>query len=205
VFSVEFLTWLITYFQRTFLQALQWKVTVPVARKTRPYVSGSPLGGCCDHSNLVEREPYHNHNAAQCCNINVGCIYCRYLVVSSVMKSDQQQGIGSEQQHLILPSKTLGSTARGQGHETSQMLSNLSRLESVNQSQHCLLSSKVSAAPHESKVNSNSCSSGLLHFGHSTSSPQLTRGQLLGQDFGLLPDQTGGQVDHVTHSKSAAQ
>jgi hypothetical protein len=79
------------------LQAFQWKVTVPVARKTRPYVSGSPLGGCCDHSNLVEREPYHNHNAGQCCNINVGCIYCRYLVASSVMKSDQQQGIGSEQ------------------------------------------------------------------------------------------------------------
>ncbi|CAK9199128.1 unnamed protein product [Sphagnum troendelagicum] len=127
--------------------------------------------------------------------------YSKYLVVSSVMKSDQQQGIGSEQQHLILPSKTLGSTARGQGHETSQMLSNLSRLESVNQSRHCLLSSKVSAAPHESKVNSNSCSSGLLHFGHSTSSPQLTRGQLLGQDFGLLPDQTGGQVDHVTHNQ----
>ncbi|KAH8961326.1 hypothetical protein BDL97_05G044400 [Sphagnum fallax] len=131
--------------------------------------------------------------------------YSRYLAASSVMKSDQQQGIGSEQQHSILSSETLGSTARGQGHETSQMLSNLSRLQSVNQSWHSLLSSKVPAAHHESKVNSNSCSSGLLHFGHSTSSPQLTRGQLLGQDFGLLSDQTGGQVDHVTHSMSAAQ
>ncbi|CAK9225681.1 unnamed protein product, partial [Sphagnum troendelagicum] len=131
--------------------------------------------------------------------------YSRYLAASSVMKSDQQQGIGSEQQHSILSSEALGSTARGQGHETSQMLSNLSRLQSVNQSWHSLLSSKVPAAHHESKVNSNSCSSGLLHFGHSTSSPQLTRGQLLGQDFGLLPDQTGGQVDHVTHSMSAAQ
>jgi hypothetical protein len=153
----------------------------------------------------VEREPCHNHNAAQCCDINVGCIYCRYLAASSVMKSDQRQGIGSEQQHSILPSETLGSIARGQGHETSQMLSNLSRLQSVNQSWHSLLSSKIPAAHHESKVNSNSCSSGLLHFGHSTSSPQLIRGQLLGQDFGLLPDQTGGQVDHVTHSMSGAQ
>jgi hypothetical protein len=180
-------------------------VTVPVTRKTRPYVSGSPLGGCCDYSSVVERGPCHNHNAAQCCYTNVGCIYCRYLAASSVMKSDQQQGIGSEQQHSILRSETLGSTAQGQGHETSQMLSNLSRLQSVNQSWHSLLSSKVPATHHESKVNSNSCSSGLLHFGHSTSSPQLTRGQLLGQDFGLLPDQTGGQVDHVTQSMSAAR
>jgi hypothetical protein len=50
LFPVEFLTWLIAYFQHTFLQALLWwKVTVPVTRKTRPYVSGSPLGSCCDH------------------------------------------------------------------------------------------------------------------------------------------------------------
>jgi hypothetical protein len=106
----------------------------PCSKKNKALCHGSPLGGCCDHSNLVEREPYHNHNAAQCSNINVGCIYCRYLVASSVMKSDQQQGIGSEQQHSILPSEILGTTAQGQGHETSQMLSNLSRLESVNQS-----------------------------------------------------------------------
>ncbi|CAM6079692.1 unnamed protein product [Sphagnum tenellum] len=125
--------------------------------------------------------------------------YRKYLVVSSVMKSDQQPGIGSEQQHLILPSKTLGSTARGQGHETSQMLSNLSRLESVNQSRHCLLSSKVSAAPHESKVNSNSCSSGLLHFGHSTSSPQLTRGQLLGSIDEPDQEQSNSDINLSNH------
>jgi hypothetical protein len=37
----ELLTWLLTtYFQRT--------CSVPASRKTRPYVSGFPLG-CCDH------------------------------------------------------------------------------------------------------------------------------------------------------------
>ncbi|KAH8974892.1 hypothetical protein BDL97_01G126100 [Sphagnum fallax] len=106
-----------------------------------------------------------------------------YRYLGSMIKSEQ--GIGSEQQ--ILSSETSGSTGGGPGQE-SQMMSNLSRLPSLNW-QHSM-STKIRPAP-EPKVNSN-----LLHY----HSPQM-RG-LLGQDFGLLPETS--QVD-VSGMQSASQ
>lgn len=96
-----------------------------------------------------------------------------------------EQGIKSEQQ--ILSSETSGSTGGGPGQD-SQMMSNLSRLPSLNW--HNSMSTKIRPAP-EPKVNSN-----LLHY----HSPQM-RG-LLGQDFGLLPETS--QVD-VSGMQSASQ
>jgi hypothetical protein len=106
-----------------------------------------------------------------------------YRYLGSMIKSEQ--GIKSEQQ--ILSSETSGSTGGGPGQD-SQMMSNLSRLPSLNW--HNSMSTKIRPAP-EPKVNSN-----LLHY----HSPQM-RG-LLGQDFGLLPETS--QVD-VSGMQSASQ
>ncbi|KAH8972222.1 hypothetical protein BDL97_02G184500 [Sphagnum fallax] len=117
----------------------------------------------------------------------------------SMMKSEQ--GIHGSEQMLSSDGSTLrgggGGVPGGQDSSSSQMLSNLSRLPSMNQSWHSAMTSKVGQAPGDSaKVqnNSNNSSSSLLHY----HSPQM-RG-LLGQDFGLLPETS--QVDHVTHGMS---
>jgi hypothetical protein len=124
--------------------------------------------------------------------------FCRYFQ-GSMMKSEQ--GIHGSEQMLSSDGSTLrgggGGVPGGQDSSSSQMLSNLSRLPSMNQSWHSAMTSKVGQAPGDSaKVqnNSNNSSSSLLHY----HSPQM-RG-LLGQDFGLLPETS--QVDHVTHGMS---
>jgi hypothetical protein len=135
----------------------------------------------------------------------LGWGFCRYL--GALIKSEQGiQGSSSEQ--LLSTSDTSGSTRSGGGpaggqDSQSSMLSNLSRLPSMNQSWHSM-SSKVpppptAAAPPEPKLqnNNNNNSSGILHY----HSPQM-RG-LLGQDFGLLPETS--QVTDVTGMSASSQ
>ncbi len=132
----------------------------------------------------------------------LGWGFCRYL--GALIKSEQGiQGSSSEQ--LLSTSDTSGSTRSGGGpaggqDSQSSMLSNLSRLPSMNQSWHSM-SSKVpppptAAAPPEPKLQNNN-SSGILHY----HSPQM-RG-LLGQDFGLLPETS--QVTDVTGMSASSQ
>jgi hypothetical protein len=99
-----------------------------------------------------------------------------------------EMGMGPEQ---LLFSETSGS-ARGLGGQESPSMSNLSRLSSVNHSWQAL-SAKVPPAPQPKAQQPGNSSNSLLHY-QSPQMPQMR--SLLGQDFGLMPE--NNQVNNIS-------
>ncbi|KAL3690372.1 hypothetical protein R1sor_016681 [Riccia sorocarpa] len=115
----------------------------------------------------------------------------------------QEMGIGGPEQLLF--SETSGSArlGGGGGGQDSPSMSNLSRLSTVSNNNHSWqsLSSKVPTPPQpKSAAGNTSSGSSLLHY----NSPQM-RSLLGGQDFGLMSENAGNQVNSISMQQQQQQ